>query len=287
MHLSICLTIEISFWCIYWSATEAKIWMGAKLTFSYGCAKCEILLRLNSLNKFLGQYQVWCPFALITAWHRWRMLLTSLRIAICGIQAHSFKRVRLSSWTVLGLTGRAEMALCSMSHTCSMWLRSGKRAGQSIRTMVASWRRYLLVTMALCGLALSSIKMNSGPIAPAYGRTYTYQDLINVPLARQAAVINDMKVSLALHADSRPHHNGTPSIAIMVCNANRCKTLMGHSPHPYRLSVKSTQNLDSSVNSTGVQSFNVHVTWSQAHWRRFHIRKTTLCDTPSVRATSG
>ena len=34
---------------------------------------------------------------------------------------------------------------------------------------------------------------------------------------------------------------------------------------PARLSVKSTQNLDSSVNRTGAQSFWVQVTWSRAH----------------------
>jgi len=158
------------------------------------------------------------------------MLLTSLRIEICGIRTHSSKS--LSSLTVVDLTGRAEMALCSMSHTCSMGLRSGN-------VPVNSFGRWWH-PVGTCWSPWPCVDLHCRPLKWSQGLGYSasvradihVQDLINVPLVRQAAVINDMKVSLALHADPRPHNDVTLSKAIMACVANRCKTLMGHSPHP-------------------------------------------------------
>ena len=94
----------------------------------------------------------------------------------------------LSSRTVAGWTWREEMAFCSISHACSMGFKSGDLAGQSNRK-IAACSRYRLVMRALCARALSSIRMKSGPIAPAYGRTWTskisltYLSAVSVPLS--------------------------------------------------------------------------------------------------------
>ena len=93
-----------------------------------------------------------------------------------------------SSRTVAGWTWREEMAFCSIFHACSMRFKSGDLTGQSYR-IIAACSRYRLVMRALCARALSSIRMKSGPIAPAYGWTWTskialtYLYAVSVPLS--------------------------------------------------------------------------------------------------------
>ena len=58
------------------------------------------------------------------------------------------------------------------------------------------------------------------------------QNFIDVPLCRQCAVIDDVQVCFPLSANSHPHHNWTPAIAIMLCNTNFCKTFISHPPDP-------------------------------------------------------
>ena len=57
-----------------------------------------------------------------------------------------------------------------------------------------------------------------------------------------------------------------------------------------RLSVKSTQNLDSPVNRTGAQSFWVQVTWSRAHAKRictwYRVNGTRIADRLDLRPAS-
>ena len=149
----------------------------------YLCSSVYILLSLLRIT-FYNVY----PWALITAWHRRRMLPISLRSLCWGSWAHSSMRASLSSRTVAGWTWREEMAFCSISHACSMGFKSGDLAGQSNCT-IAACSRYRLVMRALCARALSSIRMKSGPIAPAYGRTWTskisltYLSAVSVPLS--------------------------------------------------------------------------------------------------------
>ena len=85
------------------------------------------------------------------------------------------------------------------------------------------------------------------------------QNFIDVPLCRQCVVIDDVQIRFLLSANSRPHHNWTPAIAIMLCNTNFNKTFILHPPDP---------NLDSSVKRMAVQSLRAHVTWSGAHSKR-------------------
>ncbi|GFW40864.1 hypothetical protein TNCV_4369121 [Trichonephila clavipes] len=57
------------------------------------------------------------------------------------------------------------------SHTCSMGLRSGDHAGQSIRS-ISSLSKSCSAATVRCHGALSSMKRNCRPIAPLKRRTY-------------------------------------------------------------------------------------------------------------------
>ena len=129
-----------------------------------------VIFQNSAWNKF--QYLVWCPRASITAWHRLGMLVISRLICNCKILFHSSCKAGQSSRTVTGCTGWQDMALWSMSQTCSIGLRSGGLAGQG-KTSIVSLARYWLVRRAVCGRALSCMRIKSGPTAPAYGRTWT------------------------------------------------------------------------------------------------------------------
>ena len=94
------------------------------------------------------------------------------------------------------------------------------------------------------------------------------QDLVYVPESRQRAVVNDVEVRFPLSTYSRPNHDWAPAKPIMFCHTNWSKMLICILHTLARLSVKSTQNLDSSVNRTGAQSFWVQVRWSRAHAKR-------------------
>ena len=113
---------------------------------------------------------MWWPFELITAQHR--LLITLLNALLWDSKPTGpvVAVAALEPW-LAGLE-RSDIAVCTMSQAWPFGLRSEDLAGQSIPTIVAVCR-YSLVTRALCGPALSSIKMKSGSIVPSYGRTYT------------------------------------------------------------------------------------------------------------------
>ena len=87
------------------------------------------------------------------------MLPMSLWVAAISIVSHSSIRTFSSSTRIVGWAGRRKIATCSMFQTCSIGLRSGEHAGQSIRTMASCWR-YSSTTLTRWGRALSSIRMN-------------------------------------------------------------------------------------------------------------------------------
>jgi len=72
----------------------------------------------------------------------------------------------VSSSLVSGCTGLPQVRRWSMSHTCSIGLMSGDRAGQSIRC-IPSRSSYCLATKARLGRALSSMRIKPGPTARA------------------------------------------------------------------------------------------------------------------------
>jgi hypothetical protein len=179
----------------------------------------------------------------------------------------------LSSWTVVGWTWREEMPFCSISQACLIEFKSGDLAGQSMWIIVAS-TRYRFVMWALCTRALSSIRMKSGPTAPAYVRTW---DFIDIPYCRQCTVFNDVLVRFLLSAYSLPHHDWTPAKTVVFGNTTHAgaKRSFELLQTLARLSVKSTQNLGSSVKMTGVKSLIVHVTRVCAHCKRSWIWRGT------------
>ena len=139
-------------------------------------------------NKDMNQYEVVPPLAAIHCLHRLRMLIISLLIVHWGIALHSWRSTSDSSCIVCGALFRRAILLDIMSHTCSMGFKSGDRAGHSITSIVSS-RRYCLVTLAVCGCALSCIRIKSWPIAPAKGLTmgwtmsFTYLIAVRLPLS--------------------------------------------------------------------------------------------------------
>ena len=94
---------------------------------------------------------------------RWRMVSW-------GISSQTWTKASANSWTVCGATWRWWMERDMMSQMCSIGFRSGERAGQSIASMPSSCRN-CWHTPATWGLALSCIRRNPGPTAPAYGLT--------------------------------------------------------------------------------------------------------------------
>ena len=86
------------------------------------------------------------------------------------------------------------------------------------------------------------------------------QDLVYVPESRQRAVVNDVEVRFPLSTYSRQTMTEPPRNRSCSATQTGAKRSFGILHTLARLSVKSTQNLDSSVNRTGAQSFWVQVT---------------------------
>ena len=116
------------------------------------------------------------------------------------------------------------------------------------------------MTCAHWGRALSSIRLNSGPTALAHGLTnwsrisLQYLYAVSVPLS--ITYTWDFPLTLIAYQN----HEWALAITVMFCHFNSSTLCLGILYTNWRLSVKSRPNLDSSVNSTGVQSRIVHLT---------------------------
>ena len=138
---------------------------------------------------------------------------------------HSATNASLSSCKVLGCTGWAETACWSMSQACSIWFKSGDRAGQSICTTVSRSRR-ASVTCAQWGWALWSIR-----IKHRYMISQTDQESHYSTLLLLTFLFQQHKVSFSIDANACPNHDWTLAIAIMFCHIQVMKSLFEHSPH--------------------------------------------------------
>ena len=123
-----------------------------------------------SATQNASQYLVWPPRACMHAWQRRGMLLMRRRMVSCGMSSQICLRASVSSCKVWGATWRRLMDRNIMSQRCSIGFRSGDRHGHSIVSIPSS-SRYCLHTLATWGRALSCIRRNPGPTAPAYGLT--------------------------------------------------------------------------------------------------------------------
>ncbi|GFU80058.1 hypothetical protein TNCV_579381 [Trichonephila clavipes] len=93
------------------------------------------------------------------------MLRMRVSMSCLGIATHSSCSANRSSRIVTGGKVRAAKRLPRKSHTCSMGLRSGDHAGQSIRSISSLSKSCSAATVRFHG-ALSSMKRNCRPIAP-------------------------------------------------------------------------------------------------------------------------
>ena len=112
------------------------------------------------------------------------MLLMRWRMFSWGISSQTWIKASVNSWTVCGATWRWWMEWDTMSQMCSIGFRSGERASQSIASMPSSCRN-CWHTSATWGLALSCIRRNPGPTAPAYGLTMGLKISFPVPNSSQ------------------------------------------------------------------------------------------------------
>ena len=97
----------------------------------------------------------------IHAWQRFLILSTHRRITSCGMFCHSSIRRLRNSWRVCGGLLRYTLRPNS-SHACSIGLRSGEFASQSILFMLLVVTKSFTI-LPRCGLALSSWKTAFGP----------------------------------------------------------------------------------------------------------------------------
>ncbi|GFX60695.1 hypothetical protein TNCV_4976711 [Trichonephila clavipes] len=81
-------------------------------------------------------------------------------ISSCGNWSHSLSNAVFICWMIIGEGLRVAIFLARASQTCSIGLRSEGLIGQSIQR-TSSLSRNVSTRRSLCGLALSSIKMNS------------------------------------------------------------------------------------------------------------------------------
>ena len=100
-------------------------------------------------------WPTWCNHSLITAYH----VPMNLWIAAISRLFHSSGREFPSAIIFVGWTGRRKISTFSMIQTCSIGLRSGEHAGQSIRALVSCWR-YSSTALSRWSRALSSIRTN-------------------------------------------------------------------------------------------------------------------------------
>lgn len=153
----------------------------------------------------------------MTAWHRLRIPLMSLRILSCGSRAYPSRSAALLCWTVVGLIGLVEIPVWRMYQKCFIGFKSVEHAGSSILHIAAvSW--YPIGNTILCWRALSSIKIWSRPITIHFIET-----CISVTLFRsfQLQSLYCKQILLNDHVLIKAHAcetSGVRGFAIWPCN---------------------------------------------------------------------
>lgn len=169
-----------------------------------------------------------------------------------GISSQTWTKASANSWTVCGATWRWWMERDVMSQMCSPGFRSGERAGRSIALMPSSCRN-CWHTPATWGLALSCIRRNPGPTAPAYGLTRClrissrYLMAVRLPVASTWRAVQPPKeMPPQTVTDPLPNRSCWRMLQAAECSPSRLQTLS-------RLSQYAQCVLLSSVKSTGHQ----------------------------------
>ena len=129
--------------------------------------------------------------------------LMSFRMSAKGILPHSSINANSSTARIPCCTLRAAIRLWRQSHTCSIELMLGERAGQSLRCIV-SRSRNSFTTLSLCGQALSSINTNSGYCASK--RTdNSFENFISTFHTGKRSITNNVQLCRAIVTYLTPH----------------------------------------------------------------------------------
>ncbi|GBM79906.1 hypothetical protein AVEN_173890-1 [Araneus ventricosus] len=122
-----------------------------------------------------------------------------------GNSTHSCRR-ELYNCGIVSLDDKRSAALLPrMSQTCSIGLMSGEYACQSIRRIPSS-KKKLPTCRARCGLALSSMRMDSFPIAAAFQKPGEKETILPHPPSRQL---------LTKQTPLPPHNDNTSFIKLL------------------------------------------------------------------------
>ncbi len=210
-----------------------------------------------------SQYLVWPPFASCSATHLLRIELIRLLIVACGILVHSSSMAVRSCWILAGTGTRFCIHWSRASQTCSMGDMSGEYAGMQELKMFSFQE---LCTdphiMGPCIIMLQHEVMvvdewhNNGP-----------QDLVTVSLCIQNA-INKMDLCSLSITYACPYHNPTATLvtwairSTILTSANRSHTQRHTRCLPSALY---SENRDSSMKRTPLQSARRHRMWAFAH----------------------
>ena len=140
------------------------------------------------------------PHDAVTAWQRGIILPipNSVRMAVISRLVHSSLRAFPTSTRVVGWTGRRKIATCCM--TCSIGLRPGDHADQSIWTMVSCWM-YSSTTVR-SGVGIHEDELGSD--CTSVRCNVDVHDIIHVGYAGHQASRHDVHVSSSASADTSP-----------------------------------------------------------------------------------
>ena len=192
------------------------------------------------------------------------------RIMCLGMLFHSFMSAAPSSWRVVGFGRRFLTLLPSSSHTCSIGDKSGDFDGQP-STLTLFWARNVLVSPAVCGVALSCWNVRPGPLARRNGIT---TGLRISSLYRWADRFPSMMTSRV----RRTPHIPPQTMTLPPPNRSTSDTQHPEYRSPRRLhtlvlpSANFKQNRDSSLKRTRDQSI-----WRKRMWRWAQLCRLRLC----------
>ena len=150
------------------------------------------------------------------ALQRWCVLLISLRIVPRSmISCQTSTRVMVSSWTVLGGFRSHRMQWPMISQRCSMGFKSGERAGQSVVSMPASWKKSLVHSRHMrSGIVLYQEKprtdcTNAGP-------NNRSKDIVSVSYTCQISTIKHMQIRTSFWRNASPDHYWPTTEPVML-----------------------------------------------------------------------
>lgn len=107
----------------------------------------------------------------MVTWHRLSILNNLLLCSSLGNNLHSSIHICFICLVFSGGCDRAARRLPKTSHTCAVTFKSGEDVGRSI-LQISSLSKRSSTPWDLCGLALSSLKSKSRPMAPRNRRTW-------------------------------------------------------------------------------------------------------------------